>query len=500
MFGQIASTVILAVSSIFLARFLGADQYGVYTIVLIPVAIVFLIQDMGTSPAFIRFCAMYRHEERTGDLREVIKTGLIFVSLTSMALSVALYLSSGLIASVFLRRPELEYLVKTSSFAVFGSGLYGAVQSIFVGNERMGLRSIIDVFWSLSKSVIMISLVLIGLGTGGAVLSNVLGYLMTGLLGVILILVYIRPGRDSQSQSSSRTLGLMLAYGLPAYAGSLLSGGLLQWYNSLMTLNVSTILIGNYSAASNFGVLVGFITMPIGTTLFPLFSRLRRDDPQLALIFRKAVKYTTLVTTPVMALLILVSGPLTRIIYGGNYTYVALYLSLYLLGYGFEGLGGTSLTNFIMGMGESKVILLMNAATLLLGAPLALILIPRFQIVGLIVTSLIAPRVGWLIGYAWVKKKFGITVGWLSSARVYLCSAVSFAVGYLALNLLHVTGWVALVAGSAIFFAFYLMALPLSRTLSRKDVDDLRVIAKTTGPLDPVIGVILSLLERLTRV
>ncbi len=178
MIGQITSTVISAVVSIFLARALGADQYGIYTIVLIPVSIAFLIQDLGTSPAFVRFCAMYRNEGRTGDLREVIRTGLIFVSLTSMALSIMLYLLSGIITSTFLHRPELVYLLQTTSFAVFGSGIYGSTQSIFVGYERMVLRSIIDVFWALSRGVILVLLILIGLGARGALLSYVLGFLM----------------------------------------------------------------------------------------------------------------------------------------------------------------------------------------------------------------------------------------------------------------------------------------------------------------------------------
>ena len=168
MIGQIVSTIILAVAGIYLARTLGADQYGVYAVILIPVTVVFLIQDLGTSPALIRFCAMYRQEERTGDLREVIKEGLIFVSLTSMAPSVILFFSSGFITSVILHRPELTNLLETASLMVFGSGVYGAVQSIFVGHQRMGLRSLIDVFFSISKGSLIVATLLIGLGARGA--------------------------------------------------------------------------------------------------------------------------------------------------------------------------------------------------------------------------------------------------------------------------------------------------------------------------------------------
>ncbi len=497
MIGQVVSTIISAIASIFLARTLGAEQYGIYSIVLIPVAIMFLIQDLGTSPALTRFCAMYRHEERTGDLREVIRMELIFVSLTSMALSVILFFSSGFISSVFLRRPELENLLETASFMVFGSGLYGAAQSIFVGYERMKLRSVIDVFFSLSKGSLIVALLLIGLGTRGALLSNLFGYIMTGLLGVLLILIYIKPRRGPLSQSGSKTLSLMLTYGLPYYAGTLLTGSLSYWCSFLMTIYISNTLIGNYSAALNFIALVGFILIPISTTLFPLFSKFSRGDPQLRMILKKAVKYTTLITIPVMVLLILVSGPLIQVIYGEGYAYAAFYLSLYLLTYAFEGLGGSSLSNYIMGIGESRVILWSNAATLILGAPLALILIPRFQIIGLIAVSVIAPRAAWLIQYTWVKRVTGLDVDWLSSVRIYVCSAVAFAAGYLTLSLLHLSSWVALISGTTIFFSTYLVALPLSRTLNGDDLANFREMAKITGPLSPIFNIFLSLLQRL---
>jgi len=498
MIGQIISTVIMAVASIFLARKLGDEQYGVYAIILIPVSIMFLIQDLGTSPALTRFCAMYRHEDRQGDLREVVRTGLIFVSLISMALSLVLYFLSGTIASAFLHRSEIGGLLEASSFMVLGSGLYGAIQSIFVGYERMGLRSVIDVFYSIIRSALVISLLLIGLGTWGALLSLIIAYTMTGFLGVLLIIVFIKPSRGPRSQNSLHTLRLMLAYGFPSYVGSFLTGGLSYWCNSLMTVYVSNVLIGNYSAALNFIVPISFVLVPIGTTLFPLFSKFNKNDPQLRMVFKKSVKYASLIVLPVMALLILISGPLIQVVFPRGYTDAAFYLSLYLLTYAFEGLGGTSLANIIMGVGETRIVLWSSAATLLLGAPLALILIPRFQIVGLVASLIIAPRLGWLIQYMWVRRVIGVSVDWVSSARIYICCVISFVSGYLVLSLLHLSGWIALISGSVVFLVFYLVALPLSRTLSKDDIINFRDMAKIMGPLSLFFDFILSLLQHLT--
>ena len=123
MTGHILSTVITAFTVIFVTRVVGAQSYGEYTIALIPASIAMLVQDLGIFTALTRFCAMYRGEGRDGDLKEIVRTGLVFIATSSAILSLAIYLSSSLIASALLHRSDLDYLVKAASFSVFGNGL-----------------------------------------------------------------------------------------------------------------------------------------------------------------------------------------------------------------------------------------------------------------------------------------------------------------------------------------------------------------------------------------
>ena len=87
--GQIITAAISTITVIWMARILGPTSYGQYTIALLPISIALLFQDLGMNTALTRFCALYRYERRTQDLRTVVVTGLLFSVATSIIISAA---------------------------------------------------------------------------------------------------------------------------------------------------------------------------------------------------------------------------------------------------------------------------------------------------------------------------------------------------------------------------------------------------------------------------
>jgi O-antigen/teichoic acid export membrane protein len=490
--GQVVQTVISALTVILVARIIGSESNGQVTIVMIPVSLALLLQDMGVSAALTLFSARLRHGGRMADLNMLVRTGLVFSASIALVLSAALFIFASPVAAVWLGRPDLEGLVRVASLSIVGQALVTAIQAVSMGFEMVRFRAALPIAWSVLRGVIVFPLVLLGSGAFGPVVAIAVSSFLIGLVGVALFFYIVKFGEGTGSMGASGALRLILGFGMPLYAGALVSGGLGQVYNTLMATYAPTELIGNYGAATNFGVLISFFTLPISLTLFPLFSRMSRGDPLLESLFQNALKYTHLIVTPIAACLIVVSSPMTNIIYGSGYPYASLYLSLYLVLYLFEGLGGTSLGNLISGLGESRVLFNSNVIQLLVGVPLSLILVPRYQIIGLIATMIIAPRISLIYLLVWLKKNTGFSPNWGASARGYLSAAIAFLVSYLELTLLHLSGWVALLVCSASFFAIYLVALPLSGALDLRDIQLLEEIAGVTGPLTPLFRAILS--------
>jgi O-antigen/teichoic acid export membrane protein len=460
------------------------------------VSIVLLFQDLGVGSAITRFCARNRLEGSENDPRVVAQMGLFCIGFTSAICSLGLYLFAGQIATSFLHDPNLEFMVKAVSFTVFGNGIYNACGAIFVGFEMMRWRSILQIIWSLLRGCLALFFIYMGLSAYGAVLSYMLGFVMSGMLGLIFVIYFIKIDFLRWPKEGFNILKNMLVYSFPVYLGDLVSGLILQWNNSLMTLYVSTSLIGNYTAALNFVVVISFFTATIGTMLFPMFSRLKKDEILFKDLFSFSIKYTHLVVTPVVLILMVVSDPLIRFIYDQNYPYTSLFLKLYLIMYLFEGVGETVINYALLGLGETKVVLISNIITLVIGAPLAYYLIPKYEIIGMISVLIIAPQFGWVFKYLSLKRETKVTIIWKNSIKVYFISILSAIISYLSISYFN-DNFINIFLGMVVFFISYLILLSISKTLTLKDIDYLTEISKSAGPISPILKTSISFMKKL---
>jgi len=500
MVAQVLSTVISALSLILIARIMGAASYGEYTIALVPASIAMLFQDLGISMAVTRYCAKCSAEGKTAELRAAIETSLLFEGITSIIISIAMYLLSPLIATTFLNMPGLTNLVQAVSLSVLGNALMSTAQGIMVGNGRMGLTSIIQIIWALARGIIGVMLVLIGLGSFGAVLSTTVAYLLAGFAGVLLLYRSVKFDNASPTYTARwNILKALLVFGFPLYIETLIAGGLSQLSNTVMTLNITTNLIGNYSATKNFGVLVAFLTVPISTVLFPLFSKFKQGDPHLKLVFREAVKYTAILIYPIVVYIILVSVPLAHFVYGDGYPYVSQYLSIFLISYLFEGFGGISIDSFILGIGESRVFLVGSVISFLIGAPLIIVLTPQFKIFGLLIAWIITPWGGRLYELIWVKRKLGFTVDIASNLKIYFSSAVAAFATYVVITQVKMGSIVTLFFSAILLFPIYLLILTFIGTITKTEIAEFDRVANSLGPLASIVKRGMKIFSRLVR-
>ncbi len=141
----------------------------------------------------------------------------------------------------------------------------------------MHLNSVMLIVQSIVKTALIITLVVLGLGTLGAVIGFSFGVLVAGLTGVILMYTMYKslPKSTEGKLELIKTIKTMLVYGLPLSIGVILTGFLTQFYSFIMAYFVTdNSLIGNYSVAVNFVVLITFFATPVTTMLFPAFSKL----------------------------------------------------------------------------------------------------------------------------------------------------------------------------------------------------------------------------------
>ena len=78
LWGLVASTIILSFGTIFIARLLGSDLYGLYSIALITPTLVGTFRDCGVNSAMIRYTAQCRAEGKPEEIRRILLSGIMF--------------------------------------------------------------------------------------------------------------------------------------------------------------------------------------------------------------------------------------------------------------------------------------------------------------------------------------------------------------------------------------------------------------------------------------
>jgi len=308
------------------------------------------------------------------------------------------------------------------------------------------------------------------------------------------------PKPEDGKLSLIENIKIQLKYGMPISIGSILTGFLTQFYIYIIAIFVANdALIGNYSVAQNFVVLISFFATPVTTMLLPAFSKLdyQKDKNTLKNVFQYSVKYAALIVVPVSALVMVLAEPAIGTIYGNRYLDAPLFLALLSLGYLYAALGNLSTGNLINSQGDTKFNLKMSILTVIIGFPLSTLLISQFAVIGLIATTLIVGIPPLIVSLIFIKRRYGVSVDWLSSAKILFSSVIAGAVTYLALPLLPLSNPIELVLGCIIFVVVFIVAAVVTRTIDKSDIDNVREIISGLGPLRKPLTFIIDVIAKM---
>ena len=503
--GVVASTLIVAISSIILGRLLSTADYGLYGIVLVPSTLIILFRDWGVNTAMIKYIASLRASNRDEEIHDVIIAGLVFEIASGIALS---FVSLGLatfIAQTVFRKPESASYIAIASASIISGSLLAASQGGFIGFERMGLNSFTLILQAVVQATVGPVLVFLGYRVLGAVVGYTLGLATAGTIGVAtLYILMFRPLRKKRTKNSdiTKTLKTMLTYGTPLAVGSILTGILAQIYIFIAVPITSNATYGSYLVASNFTVLLSFFATPIATVLFPAFAKIDpKHEIELAkTIFTSSIKYASILVVPVAMFLIFLSGPTVGTLYGVKYTYAPFFLTIMAITGLLVLLGSLTVGGFLQGLGETRTVMKMNVLTVIVGVPLSIILIPPFGITGLIITSIFdgVPSLIWVLHWTW--KHYGTRADLQSSAKILAASAIAAFAAYLPTWFLNTVDWIKLVIGLLIFMLVYVEGAPVIGAVDLTDINNLRALFSGMGALTKIVNIPLNAAEKTARI
>jgi len=503
--GVASSTVIMAIGTIILGRLMTTDEYGMYGIVLIPSTLMNLFRDWGMNSAMTRYIANFRSTQKDEELRDVIVAGLFFEIAVGLALSFLSLFLAGFISSTIFHRPESASYIAILSISIIAGSLLTSSQSSFIGFERMGLNSFTLICQAIVKTAIGPLLVFLGYGVLGAVVGYTVAFIGAAMIGVaIFYLVLIRPLRKKATREFhlTRTLKTMLRYGLPLSVSSILGGILAQIYAFMIVPLTNNTLYGNYLTALNFSVLLTFITVPVGTVLFPVFAKLdpQKDQDLLRTVFVSSIKYASVLLVPATMVLMVLSGPIIGTLYGEKYVYGPLFLAIGVVGNLYVVLGNLSAGGLLSGLGETRIPMYQSIITIIIGLPIGLLFISTLGFVGLILAGLVSGIPSMVWGLHWIWKHYRAKSDFRSSAKILAASTIAAFSAYIPATFLNTANWVKLVLGLPIFLVVYVLSAPLIGAVSRTDINNLRNMFSGLGFVSKIVNIPLMAAEKVALI
>jgi len=501
--GYFSSLVILAIGSIIVARLLGPDGYGIFSLAFVVPTLIYGLIDPGVGAALTRFCAKFKSENREDLIIQTIKTAFLFKAIVAATATLLCFTFSDQLAGYILNRPDMGYIVKASSLMVLAQAFYTFLTDSFSGLDRMEGNALVMVVEAVAKIILSPILILIGFGVLGAVSGHVLSFLFAIAAGGFFFMGVYRTLGDGSSLNFLHNVKEMVSYGFPLYLSGLIGTVFNQLQLLILAFFVSNTEIGNFNVAARLLTLVSVLVFPF-VSLFPAFSKVKPGSVELNSLFKMSVKYTSLLIVPATVLVSVLARDVVFTLYGRIYTQAPIFLSLSVLSYLYAGLGSIVIPHLLNGTSNTRLSLYSSVINFLTFLPLAYILTSYYLVVGLVIAILISNTVSFAFSLWAAVRRVEVSLDFKSSSLIYLASILSVIPVVVLLPITYFPHRAfALITFGLLFLFLYVTLLPILGVISFSDVETIRGLFKKfkfIGSLiEPLLAYELKLLYKVHK-
>lgn len=289
------------VISLFLARLLSPEMYGVVAQVNIFVVILNVFVSSGLGTALIQ-----KKDSDNVDFSTIFYFQIVF----SVFLYVILFFCAPLIAS-FFNNQELVAVVRVLGLAVVLFGINN-VQRAYVSKTLQYKRYFFSTLvGTVVSGIVGVILAFMGFGVWAIVIQT-----LTNAVLDILVLWFTVKWRPILKFSFS-SLKRMVSFGWKLLISDLINNLYSNLYTIIIGKSFSAEDLGYYNKAYQFpNIIVSNLTGPIQGALLPAISAHQDDKERSRSMLRRAVKTTTYILFPMMMGMAAVAEPMVNLLVG----------------------------------------------------------------------------------------------------------------------------------------------------------------------------------------
>jgi O-antigen/teichoic acid export membrane protein len=469
---------------------LGAEDYGFYSLVISVPSLLIGLVNVGMKSTVTRFSTDFRAKGKMANVRNVVKSAILFELTLGIIASVFCYVFSDTLATYLINTPEASPYIKIAAILIVFQTLFNILDAAFIGLDTMENNAITSITRAITKTVLSPLLIILGFSIIGAIIGHISCYVIGVVVSFALLFFKLR-GNHGDTKTEPNLLKSMLKYGLPLYLSALIVLFSTEYQTIILAFFASKAAIGNFQVSALFSTAIALIVYPF-TALFPAFSKFSTDSKELGQFFRRSVKYTALVLIPTSLAITVMASDIILTIYGSEFALASTFIVFYLLTNLRAGFGSVVLPYLFSGVGRTDVVLKSSLIYLVSFFPLAFLLITSYDIIGLIVAGVICSFFSTLYELFMASKMFNLSIDVYSSAKIYVTSALTAFAVFIFLSVSPFSGIINLILGGALFLFTYLTVLPLMGTFNYTDIEIFRGMFQKIKSLWPFVKILLS--------
>jgi O-antigen/teichoic acid export membrane protein len=392
-------------TSVIIARTLGPENKGIYTLTLYSSTLVFTIFSLGLNAAIQYFMASKKYSSKQ----------LFALSFSS---GLVLSIAGGFLFYLAYQHFFINNILKGSDpqlilWAMLGlpiSLMMSFLTSLLLGQQRLIAYNLVIILGVLTNLCLQITSSAMSGGVTGAVLA----WLASNLLAFIFALWLLRSDFSLRLKQLSGLMKPALSYGARSYVANMLTFFNLRLDSFLVNNYKDAAAVGQYTSSVAFAELLWYIPNAVSTTLFPKVSSVDKETANR--ITPQACRQTLLIVLIAAIIFSGVGGFLIIKLYGEAYRPAVLPFLLLL-----PGMIGVTVAKVISadlaGRGKPQFAAYSAGITICITIILDLLFIPKFSISGAAIASSIAYTASGALAVFWFSRETGTLPSTLLIAR-----------------------------------------------------------------------------------
>jgi len=435
------------VVGIILARLLTPEDYGVIGMLAIFIAIGSTFVDSGFTSALIQ----------KQDLKDIDNSTAFYFNIVVAFLFYGILFVCAPWIAAFFDMQILTDVTRVAALNIVINSFTAVQQALYKKKIDFKTIAIVGIVATLLSGTVGIWMAYNNYGVWALVFQQLVTAVVTS------VFLWIFSKWKPMWAFSWKSFKEMFSYGSKILGASLLSIVYVHGEKLAIGKFYSTEQLGLYTKGTQMSLLCSSnVTTILSTVTFPIFSIIQDDDERLINIYRRYVKFTSLVIFFLMLLLVALAKPIILFLYTTKWAGAVIFLQVIAFSMMFDHISALNLNVFYV-KGRSDIVLKLEFIKRVMSIGILIVAIP-FGVLAICLSKVIYEQIAMVINTYYTGKMFsyGFFQQWKDFGVYFLLSLIAVIPAFL-LTFMSLPYIVILIIGALVSTGLYVGILKLKK-------------------------------------